>query len=46
VALLAIIQRQEQLKGGLVFHRSLNTYKLIRYQRNVIARLSKAVRQG
>jgi hypothetical protein len=42
----ASMQRQERLKGGPVSCRSADTHKLIRYQRNGIARLSKAVRQG
>ena len=40
------MQRQERRKGGPVSRRSSDTYKLIRYQRNGIARLSRAVRQG
>ena len=40
------MQRQERRKGGLVSRRSSDTHKLIRYQRNGIARLSRAVRQG
>jgi len=42
----ASMQRQERRKGGLVSRRSADTHKLIRYQRNGIARLSRAVRQG
>ncbi|MDA9281252.1 hypothetical protein N9Q14_01395 [Pseudomonadales bacterium] len=42
----ADMQRQERLKGGPVSRRSMDTHKLIRYQRNGIARLSRAVRQG
>ena len=42
----ASMQRQERRKGGSVSHRSADTHKLIRYQRNGIARLSRAVRQG
>jgi hypothetical protein len=42
----ASMQRQERRKGGPVFRRSSDTHKLIRYQRNAIARLSRAVRQG
>ena len=42
----ADMQRQERRKGGPVSRRSSDTHKLIRYQRNGIARLSKAVRQG
>jgi len=43
---LADMQRQERRKGGPVSRRSADTHKLIRYQRNGIARLSRAVRQG
>jgi len=39
-------QREETAKGGPVSRRSADTHKLIRYQRNGIARLSRAVRQG
>ena len=42
----ADMQRQERRKGGPVSRRSAGTHKLIRYQRNGIARLSRAVRQG
>jgi hypothetical protein len=42
----ASMQRQERGTGGPVFRRSADTHKLIRYQRNGIARLSRAVRQG
>ena len=42
----ADMQRQERRKGGPVSRRSSDTHKLIRYQRNGIARLSRAVRQG
>jgi hypothetical protein len=42
----ASMQRQERRKGGAVSRRSADTHKLIRYQRNGIARLSRAVRQG
>ncbi len=42
----ADMQRQERRKGGSVSRRSADTHKLIRYQRNAIARLSRAVRQG
>jgi hypothetical protein len=42
----ADMQRQERRKGGPVSRRSADTHKLIRYQRNGIARLSRAVRQG
>ena len=45
-AFFASMQRQERRKGGPVSRRSADTHKLIRYQRNGIARLSKAVRQG
>ena len=45
-AFFASIQRQEWRKGGPVSRRSADTHKLIRYQRNGIARLSRAVRQG
>ena len=44
-ALFASMQRQERRKGGPVSRRSADTHKLIRYQRNGIARLSRAVRQ-
>ena len=39
------MQRQERRKGGPVSRRSADSHKLIRYQRNGIARLSRAVRQ-
>ena len=45
-AFFASMQRQERRKGGPVSRRSMDTHKLIRYQRNGIARLSRAVRQG
>ena len=45
-AFFADMQRQKRRKGGPVFRRSADTHKLIRYQRNGIARLSRAVRQG
>ena len=45
-AFFASMQRQERRKGGPVSRRSADTHKLIRYQRNCIARLSRAVRQG
>jgi hypothetical protein len=45
-AFFASIQRQERRKGGPVSRRSADSHKLIRYQRNGIARLSRAVRQG
>jgi len=44
-AFFASMQRQERRKGGPASRRSADTHKLIRYQRNGIARLSKAVRQ-
>ena len=42
----ADMQRQERRKGGPVPRRTADTHKLIRYQRNGIARLSRAIRQG
>ena len=45
-AFFASMQRQERRKGGPVSRRSADSHKLIRYQRNGIARLSRAVRQG
>ena len=42
----ASMQRQERRKGGPISRRSADSHKLIRYQRNGIARLSKAVQQG
>jgi hypothetical protein len=45
-AFFASMQRQERRKGGLVSRRTADIHKLIRYQRNGIARLSRAVRQG
>ena len=45
-AFFASMQRQEQRKGGPVSRRTADTHKLIRYQRNAIARLSRAVLQG
>jgi len=45
-AFFASMQRQEWRKGGPVYRRSAYTHKLIRYQRNGIARLSGAVRQS
>ena len=45
-AFFADMQRQERRKGGPVSRRSADTHKLIRYQCNGIARLSRAVRQG
>ncbi|ETN92823.1 hypothetical protein U062_00705 [Gammaproteobacteria bacterium MOLA455] len=46
VAFFASMQRQERRKGGPASRRSADTHKLIRYQRNGIARLSRAIRQG
>ena len=45
-AFFADMQRQERRKGGPVSRRTADTHKLIRYQRNAIARLSRAIRQG
>jgi hypothetical protein len=45
-AFFADMQRQERRKGGPVSRRSSDNHKLIRYQRNGISRLSRAVRQG
>jgi hypothetical protein len=45
-AFFASMQRQERRKGGAVSRRTADSHKLIRYQRNGIARLSRAVRQG
>ena len=45
-AFFASMQRQERRKGGPVSRRTADSHKLIRYQRNCIARLSRAVRQG
>ena len=45
-AFFANLQRQERRKGGPVSRRTADTHKLIRYQRNGIARLSRAIRQG
>ena len=45
-AFFASMQRQERRKGGPVSRRTTDTHKLIRYQRNGIARLSRAVRQA
>ena len=45
-AFFAGMQRKERSKGGPVSRRSADTHKLIRYQRNGIARLSRAIRQG
>ena len=45
-AFFANMQRQERRKGGLASRRTADTHKLIRYQHNGIARLSRAVRQS
>jgi len=45
-AFFADMQRQERRKGGPVSRRTADTHKLIRYQRNGTARLSRAIRQG
>ena len=45
-AFFASMQRQERRKGGPVSRRTKDTHKLIRYQRNGIARLSRSVRHG
>ena len=45
-AFFASMQRQERRKGGPVSRRSADSHKLIRYQRNGIARLLRAIRQG
>jgi hypothetical protein len=42
--LFARVQRDERRRGGPVFRRTVDCHKLIRYQRNAIARLSKAIR--
>jgi hypothetical protein len=42
----ASMQRQERRKGEVVSRRTADSHKLIRYQRNGIARLSRAIRQG
>ena len=39
------IQKQEQDRGGQVSRRTADAHKLMRYQRNGISRLSKAVQQ-
>ena len=44
-AFFASMQRQERRKCGPVSRRSSDTHKLIRYQRNGISRLSRAVSQ-
>ena len=38
-------QKQEHDRGGQVSRRTADTHKLMRYQRNAISRLSKAVQQ-
>ena len=43
-AFFANMQRKEQRKGGPVSRRTVDCHKLIRYQRNAISRLSKAIR--
>ena len=45
-AFFADMQSQERRKGGPVSRRSAGTHKLIRYQLNGIARLSRAIRQS
>ena len=42
--LFARVQRDERRQGGPVSRRTADCHKLIRYQRNAISRLSKAVR--
>ena len=42
--LFARLQRDERHQGGPVFRRTADCHKLIRYHRNSISRLSKAVR--
>jgi len=42
--LFARLQRDERRQGGPVFRRTADCHKLIRYQRNSISRLSKAIR--
>ena len=44
-SLLAGIQKQEQDRGGQVSRRTADAHKFMRYQRNAISRLSKAVQQ-
>jgi len=44
-SLFAGIQKLEQDRGGQVSRRTADAHKLMRYQRNGISRLSKAVRQ-
>ena len=43
-AIFANMQRKEQRKGGPISRRTVDCHKLIRYQRNAISRLSKAIR--
>ena len=38
------LQRNERRQGGAVSRRTVDSHKLIRYQRNAISRLSKAIR--
>ena len=45
-AFFVSMQRQERRKGGPVSRRSSDTHKLIRYQHNGIAQLSRAIWQG
>ena len=42
--LFARVQRDERRQGGPVSRRTADCHKLIRYQRNAISRLSKAIR--
>ena len=42
--LFARVQRDERRLGSPVFRRTADCHKLIRYQRNAISRLSKAIR--
>ncbi len=42
--LFARVQRDELRLGSPVFLRTADCHKLIRYQRNAISRLSKAIR--
>jgi len=44
-SLFAGVQKQEQDRGGQVSRRTADSHKLMRYQRNAISRLSKAVQQ-
>ena len=46
VVFFASMQWQERRKGGRVSLRSADTHKLLRYHRNGIALLLRAVRQG